>query len=194
MGKSLKNYSTTHKSSWNSLLLPSQLPAAMLPQPLMLMLNFSSEVMLSATLMVSSELTLLLLQLPLLLLPQLLPKLRLLLLPQLSLLLPPLPTPLLPQLLLLSTVPQLLLSMLPQLPLPLLQLFTMLATRFTTRFSMFPKSPSRSMCPTTPPSTSSTMPQLLEPTLDSQLLPQLLLLRHQNKSCLIHANYRPSHT
>merc|ERR1711973_665614 len=185
MGKSLKNYSTTHKSSWNSLLLPSQLPAAMLPQPLMLMLNFSSEVMLSATLMVSSELTLLLLQLPLLLLPQLLPKLRLLLLPQLSLLLPPLSTPLLPQLLL---------SILPQLPLPLLQLFTMLATRFTTRFSMFPKSPSRSMCPTTPPSTSSTMPQLLEPTLDSQLLPQLLLLRHQNKSCLIHANYRPSHT
>merc|ERR1711973_216832 len=115
MGKSLKNYSTTHKSSWNSLLLPSQLPAAMLPQPLMLMLNFSSEVMLSATLMVSSELTLLLLQLPLLLLPQLLPKLRLLLLPQL--------------------------------PLPLLQLFTMLATRFTTRFSMFPKSPSKACDP-----------------------------------------------
>merc|ERR1719462_584165 len=62
--------------------------------------------------------------------------------------------------------------------LPLPQLFNMLDTKSTTRSIMFPRFPSRSTLPTTPPSTSSTMPQSLElpSPASSQLLLQLLLL------------------
>merc|ERR1711994_856053 len=92
-----------------------------------------------------------------LLLPQLL--LHMLLLPQLSiLLLPQLSILLLPQLLSRLLLPQLL----PML-LPLPQLSNMLATKSTTKFSTFPRSLSKSTWPTTHPSTSSTMPQLLDP-------------------------------
>merc|ERR1719474_2029999 len=68
----------------------------------------------------------------------------------------------------------------------------MLDTRSITKCNTFPRSLSRSTCPTTPPSTLSTMPQLSELTpLDSQLplpqllslLPQLPLLKPQNKLC-----------
>merc|ERR1719233_2654545 len=77
---------------------------------------------------------------------------------------------------------------LPQLLLPPPLLSTKLATMSTTRFTMFPRSLSRSMSPPTPPAMSSTTPQLSElpsPTtvlLPPPLLPVLLLFKYLQES------------
>merc|ERR1712203_921299 len=112
-------------------------------------------------------------------LPQLPPLLLLLLL-----LLPPMLLLLLLSLLL----PQLLLTTPPPPLFTPLLLSSTLATRSTTRSSMFPRSPSRSTSPPTPPSTSSTTPPWSEPTLVSlSLVSQswLLPLRRPSKNFIV---------
>merc|ERR1711872_975291 len=126
--------------------------------------------------MLLDMLLLLLLSLLLPMLPLLLPLMLLL-----PLLLPPL-LMLLPLLPLMLLLPQLLLPTLLQLLLLLPLLSNMLATMSTIRSTMFPKCLSRDTHPPTPPTMSSTTPQLsvlLSPTtlLPLQLLPELLLFK-----------------
>merc|ERR1712227_39592 len=173
---SLLSFHFVNMNAFVSLVLLPQLSVTSWPLPMDTDLWLSKDSLRTST---RTDLLTLLARLSLLsmlLLPQL-SKLLLLQLLLLSRLLSQLPQLRLPQLC--SRLPQLSRLLLPQLSPPTLSLLpTMSATRSPPPSNTCPRSPSRRPSRPTPPTTSSTTPQLSEPSLDlSQLLPQLLLLK-----------------